>query len=187
MVTALDKKTALVLIDLQNGIVQLPLAHPAKDILANATKLVEAFHKAGLPVVAVNVNPNNSKAFAVRKEGGPAGGGQQLPDEFMHIVKELGTTPDDIYVTKTTWGAFGSTDLDEKLKALGVTGIVIGGIATSIGVEGTAREANAKLYNLTFVSDMMTDMHAEAHEHSFKYIFPRLGEIGTTEEILKFL
>lgn len=186
MITALDKKTALVLIDLQNGIVQMPTVHPIKDVIANAARLVKAFHKAGLPVVAVNVDPRNSKAFAVRKE--PANFNMPpITDEFIAIVKELGTGPDDIYVTKTTWGAFGSTDLDDKLKALGVTGIVLGGVSTSIGVDTTAREANAKVYNVTIVSDMITDTSAEAHEHSFTRIFPRLAEIGTTEDILKFL
>jgi nicotinamidase-related amidase len=186
MITALDKNTALVLIDLQNGIVQFPVVHPIKDIIANAATLVEAFHNAGLPVVAVNVDPRNSKAFGVRKE--PANFSMPpIQDEFVQIVKELGANPDDIYVTKTAWGAFGTTDLDEKLKALGVTGIVLGGVSTSIGVDTTAREANAKAYNVTFVSDAMTDTSAEAHEYSLKTIFPRIGEIDTTENILKFL
>lgn len=186
MITTLDKNTALVIIDLQNAIVQIPTVHPMKDVIANAAKLVDAFHKAGLPVVAVNVNPNNSKAFNVRKE--PSN--RTLPhfeDEWLAIVKELGALPDDIYVTKTAWGAFGTTDLDEKLKALGVTGIVLGGVSTSIGVDTTAREANAKGYNVTFVTDVMTDTSAEAHEYSIKDIFPRIGEIGTSEDVLKLL
>ncbi len=186
MVTALDKNTALVLIDLQNGIVNFPVVHPIKDIIANAAKLVEAFHKAGLPVVAVNVDPRNSKAFSTRKE--PANFSMPpIQDEWIEIIKELGVNADDIHVTKTAWGAFGTTDLDEKLKALGVTGIVLGGVSTSIGVDTTAREANAEAYNVTFVSDVMTDTSAEAHEYSLKHIFPRIGETGTTEDVLKFL
>jgi nicotinamidase-related amidase len=186
MVTTLDKNTALVVIDLQNGIAQFPVAHPITDIIANSAKLIEAFHKAGLPVVAVNVDPTKSKAFALRiEQKNPAM--PQLPKEWFQIVKELGTTGEDIYVTKTTWGAFGSTNLHQKLQQLGVTGIVLCGVATSIGVDTTAREANALLYNVTFISDAMTDMHMDAHEHSFNRIFPRLGEIGNTEEILKLL
>ena len=184
MVTALDKNTALVLIDLQNGIANYPTVHPMKDIIANAAKLVEAFHKAGLPVVAVNADPRKFKQ--VRKE--PSNFSMTpIQDEWLEIVAELGTRPDDIYVTKASWGVFGTTDLDEKLKALGVTGIVLGGVSTSIGVEGTARTASALGYNLTFASDAMTDMFADAHENSFKHIFPRMGEIDTTENILKFL
>jgi nicotinamidase-related amidase len=127
MVTALDQHTALVIIDLQNGIVQFPVIDPIKDIIANATKLVEAFHKAGQPVVAVNVNPAISKAFATRKE--PANGGMPpFNEDWLKIIDELGTTPEDIYVTKTTWGAFGSTDLHAELQKLGVTNIVLCGV-----------------------------------------------------------
>jgi nicotinamidase-related amidase len=186
MITALDKNTALVLIDLQNGIVQLPLVHPAAAIIANAAKLVNAFNEAGLPVIIVNVNPANSAWAKARKEPSnvsmPA-----FKSDWLDIIPELETTADDIFVTKSTWGAFESTNIDEELKKLGVTGIVLGGISTSIGVEGTARGASAKGYNITFASDAMTDMFADAHEHSFKYIFPRIGEIDTTNNILKFL
>src|ERR1700743_3031134 len=182
MITALDKNTALVLIDLQNGIANYPTVHPMKNIIANAAKLVEAFHKAGLPVVAVNADPRKFKQ--VRKE--PSNFSMPpIQDEWLEIVAELGTRPDDIYVTKESWGVFGTTDLDDKLKALGVTGIVLGGVSTSIGVDTTAREANAKGYNITFVTDMMTDTSIDAHGHSLKNIFPRIGEIGATEDVLK--
>lgn len=184
MITTLDKNTALVLIDLQKGIAQYPTVHPMKDVIANAAKLVEAFHKAGLPVVAVNADPRKFKA--VRKEASNPGM-PAIQDEWLEIVDELGARPDDIYVTKASWGVFGTTDLDEKLKALGVTGIVLGGVSTSIGVDTTAREANAKGYNITFVTDAMTDTSADAHAHSLKTIFPRIGEIGTTEDVLKLL
>ena len=181
MITALDKNTALVLIDLQNGIANYPTVHPMKDIIANAAKLVEAFHKAGLPVVAVNADPRKFKQ--VRKE--PSNFSMPpIQDEWLEIVAELGTRPDDIYVTKASWGVFGTTDLDEKLKALGVTGIVLGGVATSIGVEGTARAAGELGYNMTFAMDAMTDMQETAHQHSLQSIFPRLGEVGTTDEII---
>ena len=184
MITALDKNTALVLIDLQNGISHYPTVHPFKDVVANAAKLVEAFHQAGLPVVAVNADPRKFKQ--VRKE--PSNFSMPpIQDEWLEIVKELGTRQDDIYVTKASWGVFGTTDLDEKLKALGVADIVLGGVSTSIGVDTTAREANAKGYNITFVTDAMTDTLIDAHEHCLKNIFPRIGETGTTEDVLNLL
>jgi nicotinamidase-related amidase len=90
-------------------------------------------------------------------------------------------------VTKKTWNAFCDTALDQELKKLGVTHIVLCGIATSIGVEGTARAAYEKGYNLTFAEDAMTDMLASAHDNSFTAIFPRIGEVGTTEAIIEQL
>jgi nicotinamidase-related amidase len=186
MITALDKNTALVLIDLQKGITAYPVVHPIAGIIANAAKLTDAFHKAGLPVVIVNVNPSAAKWITARKEPSNAPA-REFKADFFDIVPELKTQDDDIFVTKSTWGTFDSTNLDEELQKRGVTGIVIGGVSTSIGVEGTARTASAKGYNLTFASDAMTDMFADAHENSFKHIFPRMGEIDTTENILKFL
>ncbi|WP_461451479.1 isochorismatase family protein [Mucilaginibacter sp.] len=183
MITALDEKTALVLIDMQNGIVALPLAHPVAGVIENTVKLADAFRKAGRPVVIVNVDPAKFKPS--RKEPAPSHG--SLPADFTGIIPELKTTDSDIFVTKSSWGAFDTTDLDAQLKKAGITGIVIAGISSSIGVEGTARNAAALGYNLTFASDAMTDMFADAHAHSFKFIFPRLGEVDTTENILKFV
>jgi nicotinamidase-related amidase len=186
MTTALDKNTALILIDLQNGVVGLPLAYPVKEVLANAAKLVAAFRKAGLPIVFVNVNPAGAAWTKARKEANPTAGAA-FKEDWLDIVPEINAQPGDIFITKHTWGAFYETDLDTELKKRDVTGIVLGGVSTSIGVEGTARHASERGYNLTFAKDAMTDMFSDAHEHSLTRIFPRIGEIGTTEEVIGFL
>ncbi|EHQ27294.1 isochorismatase family protein [Mucilaginibacter paludis] len=186
MITALDKNTALVLIDLQNGIVQLPLAHPVSDVLANASKLVEAFRKAGLPIVIVNVNPAGAAWTKARKDSNPTAGAA-FKEDWLDIAAEINTQPGDIFITKHTWSAFYETQIDEKLKEKGVTGIVLAGISTSIGVEGTARDASERGYNITFATDAMTDMFADAHHNSLKYILPRIGETGTTDKIIEVL
>jgi nicotinamidase-related amidase len=77
--------------------------------------------------------------------------------------------------------------LHEILQKLEITGIVLAGVATSIGVEGTARNASEHGYNITFVEDAMTDMHQSAHENSLKTIFPRIGEVGTTANVISTL
>lgn len=184
MITALDKNTALVLIDLQKGITSRQTAHPIEGVIANAAKLVDAFHNAGLPVVIVNVKPKQNPGKRTDAKMPPMG---TLPDEFFEVVPELKTTKDDIFITKQTWGAFYETSLHEELQKRGVTGIVLGGVATSIGVEGTARGAFERGYNLTFAKDAMTDMLMDAHNHSLNIIFPRIGEVGVTEDVLKLL
>ncbi len=183
MITALDEKTALVLIDLQKGIVGYPVAHPIEDVLSNAAKLVAAFRKANLPIVIVNVDPSKNKNPVTRKDA------QQrsmtdIPAEWLEIAPEIETRPDDIFITKQTWNAFYNTAIDEKLKKRGVTGIVLAGVSTSIGVEGTARAAFERGYNISFATDAMTDMVAEAHERSLRIIFPRMGESGSTDDII---
>ena len=68
-----------------------------------------------------------------------------------------------------------------------MTQIVLGGVATSLGVESTARAAHEHGYNLAFAVDAMTDINADAHAHSLSWVFPLIGELGTTDEILKLL
>ncbi|MDB5111762.1 MAG: isochorismatase family protein, partial [Mucilaginibacter sp.] len=108
-------------------------------------------------------------------------------EDWLEITPEIETESGDIFITKTTWSAFYNTQLDEELKKRGITGVVMAGISTSIGVEGTARNASERGYNVTFASDAMTDMFMEAHERSMKYIFPRMGEIDVTHKIIEQL
>jgi len=179
--TTLDPKTALVVIDLQKGIVSLPTAHPVDEVIKHASELVDAFRSHGLPVVLVNV------------AGGAPGRTEQvrnltgLPADWADLIPELKQQPQDHIVTKRTWGAFTNTGLDEHLKKLGVTQVVIAGVATSVGVESTARYAHELGFNVTLAIDAMTDLNADAHTNSITRIFPRLGETGTSREIIDLL
>lgn len=185
-ITALDKKTALVLIDFQQGIVTSPVVHPAQEVITNAVKLVVAFRQAGQLVVAVNVSfaADGADALKTRVE---AASSAQRPAGWDVLVSELQLEPGDIRITKRNWSAFYGTELDLQLRRRGITGIVLAGIATSIGVEGTARSAHERGYNLSFATDAMTDTRLAAHEHSCSVIFPRIGETGTTAEIIHTL
>jgi nicotinamidase-related amidase len=179
--TTLDPKTAVVVIDLQKGIVAMPTVHPTADVISRSRRLADAFRAGSLPVVLVNV-------------AGVAPGRTEQPrytgsfsDGWTDLVPELNRQPDDIVVTKRTWGAFSSTDLERQLKARGVTQVVITGVATGTGVEATARQAYEAGFNVTLAIDAMTDMRAEAHDYSIAKVFPRLGETGTTQEIIDLL
>jgi nicotinamidase-related amidase len=181
-VTALDPKTALIVIDLQNGIVAIPTtAHPTKAVVENVVALVDAFRERGLPVVLVNVD----RAAPGRTE--QARPPQQFPAGWTDLIPELNRQPKDHVVTKRTWGAFTNTDLDTYLKNAGVTQVVIAGISTSAGVESTARQAHEHGFNVTLAVDAMTDRDADTHANSVTRIFPKLGETGTTAEILALL
>jgi len=180
-VTTLDAKTALVVIDLQKGIVTYPVAHPIGDVIKRAASLADAFRSNGLPVVLVNVT-----GAAPGRTGQPRNTGA-FPAEFTDLIPELNKQPSDHLVTKTTWGAFTNTGLDAWLKGRGVTQIVLCGVATSIGVESTARNAYELGFNVTLATDAMTDMNPDAHANSVTRIFPRLGETGATQDILTLL
>jgi nicotinamidase-related amidase len=177
----IDPKTALIVIDLQQGIVSLPTVHPIGDVVKNASALADAFRRRGLPVVLVNV------------DGGAPGRTEQprrtaaFPAGWTDLIPEINRQPSDIVVTKRTWGAFASTDLEDQLKALGVTQVVIVGVATGTGVESTARQAYEQGFNVTLAIDAMTDLRPAAHDYSIAKVFPRLGETGTTQEIIDLL
>jgi len=179
--TKLDTTAALVVIDLQKGIVGLPTVHPAGEIIGRAAQLARAFRERGLPVVLVNVTgaaPGRTDA------GSPK---LSFPADWTELVPELEQHPDDHTVTKERWGAFLGTTLDDYLRRRGVTQVFLTGVATSSGVESTARSAYDHGYNVALVVDAMTDRDADAHQHSVEKIFPRLGETAKTDDLLKLL
>jgi nicotinamidase-related amidase len=180
--TTLDPKTALVVVDVQKGILSLPLVHPAATIAYRASRLAKAFRASGQPVVLVNVN---GVASLGRTDAGPTR--FTLPPEWSELVPELEPQPSDIRITKQRPDAFFSTTLDSDLKRRGITQVVLCGVATSLGVESTARAAYDHGYNVSLVVDAMTDMDAEAHQHSIARVFPRLGETGTSDVLLALL
>jgi nicotinamidase-related amidase len=179
--TKLDEKAALVTIDLQKGIASMPTAHPMSEVISRSAQLARAFRERGLPVVWVNVSgraPGRTDAVMPNFA---------FPPEWTDLVPELDPQPGDLLVTKQRWGAFLGTTLDEQLRQHGVTQIVLTGVATSIGVESTARSAYDLGYNVALVVDAMTDRDHDAHRYSVEKIFPRLGETGTTERVLELL
>jgi nicotinamidase-related amidase len=179
--TALDPKTALIVVDLQQGIVGSSFIHPLAGIIERTQALLKVFRRLQLPVVLVNV------------AGGAPGRTEQprrfptLPQGFADLIPELDRRPGDIVLTKRTWGAFASTDLEAQLKTHGVTQVVITGVATGTGVEATARQAYEAGFNVTLATDAMTDARPEAHAYSLTHVFPRLGETGTAQEIINLL
>ncbi|MCW6533762.1 isochorismatase family protein [Sphingomonas lycopersici] len=179
--TMLDSNTALIVIDLQKGIVGLPLIHPIDGVIERARALADAFRERGLPVVLVNV-----AGGAPGRTEQPAQTGSR-PDGWTDLIPELNRQAGDIVATKRTWGAFASTDLEAQLKARGVTQVVIAGVATGTGVEATARQAYEAGFNVTLALDAMTDMRPEAHDYSIRNVFPRLGETGMSREIIDLL
>lgn len=171
---------ALVVIDMQKGIVSLPTAHPVAGIIENCAALTQLFRARGLPVVLVNVAGRPAGRTDAPVHGTPA------PD-WADLIPELDVQPGDHKVTKLQWGAFYGTSLDQYLRRRGVTQVVLAGISTSIGVESTARNAHEFGYSVALVVDAMTDLNAASHEHSVEKIFPRLGETTTTADVLAAL
>jgi nicotinamidase-related amidase len=179
--TTLDSKTALIVVDLQKGICSYPTVTPANDVAKRAGALIKAFRIHRLPIVLVNVTGRAPGRTEQARTG------STFSADFADFLSELDQQPHDYVVTKKSWGAFTHTDLEAHLKSLGITQVVILGIATSVGVESTARQAYEFGYNVTLAVDAMTDMSEEAHQYTVTKIFPKLGETGTTQEIIELL
>jgi nicotinamidase-related amidase len=178
--TKLDEHSALIIIDLQKGIVGLPTVHPAGEIVERSSRLASAFRERDLPVVLVNVNGRAPGRIEMRYNFTP-------PPGFADLVPELDQKANDHIVTKQRLGAFIGTFLDDYLHLRGVTQIVLTGISTSSGVESTARSGYDLGYNVTFVLDAITDLDAQSHQHCVERVFPKLGETTTADDVMKLL
>lgn len=182
--TTLEPTAALVVIDLQQGIVTRPVAHPIESVVARTAELARAFRSHGLPVALVNATGMAPGRTDAQQGAAP----RPAPSEgWADLVDELAVADDDILVSKQRWGAFIGTTLHDELSSRGVTQVVVTGVATSIGVESTARSAYDHGYHVVLVTDAMTDLTADAHETSVQVVFPRLGETATTAEVLAAL
>jgi nicotinamidase-related amidase len=180
--TTLDPNTALIVIDLQKGLLNGSFIHPLSEVIDRTRTLIDRFRALKLPIVLVNVAGRPPG----RAEQGPRSN-VTLSEGWTELLPQLNQQPDDIAVTKRSWGAFATTDLEEQLKARGVTQVVVSGVVTSGGVEATARQAYEQGFNVTLALDAMTDMRPEAHEYSIRYVFPRVGETGSTQEVISLL
>jgi nicotinamidase-related amidase len=180
--TTLDSNIALIVIDLQKGIVSGNFIHPIASIIGQTRQLIDVFHAKNLPVVLVNV----AGRAPGRTEQGPRAS-QTFAEGWADLLPQLDRQPSDLVVTKRSWGAFATTDLEAQLKMRGVTQVVVAGVATSIGVESTARQAYEQGFNVTLALDAMTDLREEAHRYSIANVFPRIGETGSVQEIISLL
>ncbi len=180
-------KTALVLIDLQEGI--LPFAggpHSASEVVTRAATLAAKFRAVNAPVVLVRVGWAKDFGDAPKQPVDVSHGGA-LPGNWWVYPAALGKEESDIEVTKHQWGAFYGTDLELQLRRRGIDTIVLGGISTNIGVESTARNAWELGFNLIVAEDVCSAGSTDQHEGSMKNIFPRLGRVRHSADIIAAL
>ena len=182
-------KTAFVVIDLQKGITSMPTQpYAAKDVIQNASEIARAFRRNNMPVFLVRVSASPDGKDRLTPVADMAGGGTgRMPPDWSEIVAELGPEAGDIIITKKQWGAFYGTELDLQLRRRNIKTIVLCGISTNIGVESTARFAFEYGYNQVFAEDAMSSRDPGDHEFAVKKIFPRMGLVRSSKEILEAL
>jgi len=180
-ITTLDPRSALIVIDLQQGLRGYPTIHPFDGIVARAAELAAAFRRHGLPVVLVNVSGRPPGRIDQARAASP------WPPGWDELLPELDAQPADLRITKLAPGAFGDTPLAAELRGRGVTQVVVVGVSTSMGVEATARQAFDLGFHVTLPVDAMTDVDAPLHEHAVQRIFPRIAQTGSTADVLALL
>ena len=180
------KTTALVMIDLQNGVLARSLAprSGAEIVAATQRSRRRAIASAGAKVVWVTVGWEADYADALSAPvdepmARPPGG---LPPEFAALAEGL-AAPGDLHVRKRQWGAFYGTDLDLQLRRRGITTIALGGVATNFGVESTARAAHEHGYAVVMLEDLCASVSAEAHAFALTTVFPRLARVRKSAEV----
>jgi len=179
--------TALVVIDLQKGIgAQLTHPYTAQEVIRNAARLVQAFRDNRMPVFLVHIVAAPETMLKVTSDLSFTRPGP-LPPDWSEFVPEIAPVPSDIVIAKKQWGAFYGTDLELQLRRRGMATIVLCGIATDIGVESTARFAYEYGFQQVFCEDAMSSMSAEQHNAAVRFIFPRMGRVRKTDEILRAL
>lgn len=163
------RTTAAVLVDLMPRIIEQPMEpYPGREVLGRCVSLANALRSAGGLVVYVRVE---RPSVDVQPPG-------------SELAPECDPQPGDVRIVKRTIGAFHSTGLDDELRSRGVETVLLGGLATNFGVESTGRAADEHGYSVVFVADAMSGLHAPAHTFAVEYVFPRIGTVSSSEEIL---
>jgi nicotinamidase-related amidase len=183
---SIDKlKTALVVIDLQKGVAGRKTAPFGPEIvIKNAAALANAFRKNGMAVFLVRVAPSSDGQDALHPIADARMPIQTHSPDWSEIVPEMGPKQGDFVITKHQWGAFYGTELDLEFRRRGITTMVLCGIATNFGVESTARFAYEYGYQQIFAEDAMSALSTEEHVFPITKIFPRIGLVRKTVEIL---
>jgi nicotinamidase-related amidase len=178
--------TAMVVIDLQKGITGRQGApYSTASVIANSARLLKQGRRIGVKPVLVHVGgtPDGTDRLQPTADQ-PMRMTGAMPPDWSELIPELEQQLTDIVILKRQWGAFYGTDLDLQLRRRALHTIILCGIATEFGVESTARDAYERGYELIFAADAMTGLTVESHANAIERIFPRIGRVRNTEEII---
>lgn len=182
--------TALIIVDLQHGILASPLMpYDSAHVLARAAELGRALAGAGGTVVLVNTDYSDGYADRPNQPADapmslPAEG---LPENWATLAPEVSALPAQVRITKRQQSAFYGTELDLQLRRRGITTVVICGVATNFGVEATAREAYNLNYAVVIAADACSSVAPTLHEFAVTKILPRIARVRSSSDIVAAL
>jgi len=160
-------------------------------------RLLDVFRARGLRVVYTTVAselPDGSDLMPIFRERNAANraamGDAAIPpraDPWARIVRSLEPRPGELVVNKTTYGTFSSTGLDHRLRSLGISALVVGGVVTNVCVETTARDAADRGYQVVLLDDGCAAFSPEIHEATMLSFQGPFGRVRRTDEVLALL
>ena len=145
-------------------------------VIPNSQKLLNAFRGAGARVVYVTYGAELSDCSDVPNH---------IEGQKEHeIVEALAPQDNETVLNKVTMGAFGSTGIESRLRAMGVAEIVAVGVSTNNCVGMTAMEASDRGFGVGLVSDATGTCDDDA-QAAFEAMFLRLwGRVMTTSDVI---
>jgi len=181
--------SVLIVWDMQYGIASR--AFNFNDIVLKIKDLIETFHASGRPVIysqhtglPYEYLSKSMIAFIQKRGLDPRKGGfLQEGTHDWEIVKELSPIKTDLVFRKYTASFFIGTILDQVLRNRGVDTLVLAGVSTEGGIEGTARHASYLGYLPVIARDAVGSFDREAHEAAIKFM-TRAFEVQTAESII---
>jgi biuret amidohydrolase len=190
-------KSALLLLDLQNEMVDpkgkvgahgLAKIVEEKGVLTNAKSCLEAARAAGMAVVHVRLGfrPDYSDCLSVAAR--IAG----LKNNKAAIVGEFGTEfhpmvaplDGELIITKQCVNPFFNTGLMTWLMQNGIKRLYMGGVATHLVVESTARFADDAGFAPVVIEDICAAPNPVLHDHFITMIAPAVGTVSNTADFV---
>ena len=183
-------RTALLVMDYQNGIVTMTTGAGSEDALARTIEAATLLRKAGGRVGYVRVAFTDEDIAAIPATSHFASMVTPERRDYLHAdspataIDERITPEDgDIVVRKTRVGAFSTTDLHEQLRAANVDTLLIAGLSTSGVVLSTVRDATDRDYRIVVLADACADPTPGVHEFLTQKVFPRQTTVIQTAEL----
>jgi len=193
-------KTALVVVDMQNYFMkpgfqgEVPMA---REIVADVNRLAAALRAMGGHVVWIkNATNNTREAWSVFNDRLMTPEKRDRRYETMDtgheghkLWAELDARPEDAQIVKKRFSAFiqGSSDIEAHLRARGIDTLLIGGTATQVCCESSARDAMMLNFNVTMVPDALATYTDEEHGATLRTFYSIFGDVQTVDEAIASL
>ncbi|KAI1083215.1 Isochorismatase-like protein [Whalleya microplaca] len=185
------EKTALIVLDLQNGVVGMlqgaNVVHTS-GYLKKVSDTLTAARRAGVPIIQVvtSFRENYADLSSRNRLMAPvkAGGLFKESDPSTHVHPSVSQPDTDIHVRKHRVSAFHGTDLDVVLRSLGVEKLVLFGLATSGAVLSTSLQAADLDYDIVVLKDLCADTSTDVHDTLVGKVLPKQGTVMSAEEWL---